>query len=128
MVIIIPVIYRVAGLATGIAIGVSLPKAYEALYPPYEDDPYLFEVRQRVQLLPEQLRALRTILEYKKRDTMAVYSNLRDQLPALVRREIEKVNRLTQERIEAVLDRAQWDSLQKAQRVVADGRQLPRKK
>ena len=68
------------------------------------------------------------ILEYKKRDTMAVYSNLRDQLPALVRREIEKVNRRTQERIEAVLDRAQWDSLQKAQRVVADGRQLPRKK
>ncbi len=110
-----------AGMAAGIPVGVALNQALRE--PLIEDSPWLQRFKVEFVLTATQLHRVRRVLAMREREIVRVYTRLGHDIPSEFHNapselsvKVDSIKRRADERIEAVLDRAQLDRYMKARR------------
>lgn len=98
------VLLSIAWLAAGVAFGLALPRLYEVVVPPPAGELWLQTFQAKYEPTAAQLRQIQKVLAVKQREIMVVYQEQTNDLPEIIRRQIEVINVRADDRIEAVLD------------------------
>ena len=97
-----------SGLATGVALGWSIPTAFSAERP--KDGLWLIRAKADYHLRPEQVRIIRAVLIQRELDITRIKTSIpNDQLDAVRRQQVEEARRKADDRILVVLDEDQQE-------------------
>ena len=101
-----------SGLATGVALGWSIPTAFSAERP--KDDLWLNRAKADYNLRPDQVRIIRAVLIQKELDITSIKTSIpNDRLDDMHRRRVEAARRKADDRILVVLDEDQREQYSK---------------